>query len=107
MASILDLDLWQPAAAGRDDRFDAHRFGEWLAALMDEGEAVAARVVAAMDRSLAIVGLSRYVRVFDPGVLSMICPRRSMRSPRCLPMRGSPPRDRVRCLDRPLPMRRA
>jgi hypothetical protein len=35
---------------------------------MDEGEAVAARVVAAMDTDVAIAGLSRYVRVFDLGI---------------------------------------
>src|SRR5262249_57334209 len=61
-------DLWQPAAAGGDDEFDAQRFGAWLEALMDEGETVAAGVVAKMDEPLAIAGLSRYVRVFDPGV---------------------------------------
>jgi hypothetical protein len=37
--------------------------------LMDAGEDVAARVVASIDEGLAIAGLSRYVRVFDPGVL--------------------------------------
>jgi len=35
---------------------------------MEEGESVAARVVAAMDTDMAVAGLSRYVRVFDPGV---------------------------------------
>jgi hypothetical protein len=68
MASLLDLDLWQPAAPGRDDRFDAQRFGVWIEMLMGEGEVVAGRVVAAMDPSLAIAGLSRFVRVFDPGI---------------------------------------
>ncbi len=68
VASILDLDLWQPAAAGGDDQFDAGRFGTWLEALAEESEAVAASVVAKMDEQLAIAGLSRYVRVFDPGV---------------------------------------
>jgi hypothetical protein len=68
VASILDLDLWRPSAAGGDDRFDASRFGAWLEALMDESEAVAAGVVARMDEALAVAGLSRYVRVFDPGV---------------------------------------
>src|SRR5262249_27793634 len=67
IASILDLDLWQPAT-GNDDQFDAQRFGAWLEALMDEGEAVAAGVVAKMEEPLAIAGLSRYIRVFDPGV---------------------------------------
>ena len=68
VAAILDLDLWRPAEAGGDDRFDARRFGVWLEALMDEGEAVAAGILAKMDEPLAIAGLSHYVRVFDPGV---------------------------------------
>jgi len=72
IASILDLDLWHAGGPGSDDRFDAHRFGTWLEALMEEGEAVAAGVIAKMDEPLAIAGLSRYVRVFDPGVFEPI-----------------------------------
>lgn len=67
LASVLDLDLWQTSPT-RDDRFDERRFGTWLEALMNEGDAVAVRVIAAMDPDLAVTGLSRYVRVFDPGV---------------------------------------
>ena len=67
LASVLDLDLWQTSPS-RDDQFDSHRFGTWLEALMNEGEAVAMQVVGAMDPDLAATGLSRYVRVFDPGV---------------------------------------
>jgi uncharacterized protein DUF6178 len=67
LASILDLDLWQ-TSPGRDDQFDERRFGAWLEALMNEGETVAVRVVGAMDPDLAATGLSRSVRVFDPGV---------------------------------------
>lgn len=69
LASVLDLDLWKP-----DDRFDDRRFGSWLEMLMDEGEAVAARAIAAMDRDLAIAGLSRYVRVFDAAVFTPVIP---------------------------------
>ena len=68
VTAILDLDLWRPAAAGGTELFDVARFGDWLEALMEEGEAVAARVIAEMDESLAIAAFSRYVRVFDPGV---------------------------------------
>jgi Family of unknown function (DUF6178) len=68
VTAILDLDLWRPAAAGGTEQFDAGRFGAWLEALMEEGEAVAARVIADMDESLAVAALSRYVRVFDPGI---------------------------------------
>src|SRR4051794_21688017 len=57
LASILDLDLWR-ATPGSHDRFDERRFGSWIETLMEEGEKVAIRVVAAMDKSLAVSGLS-------------------------------------------------
>jgi Family of unknown function (DUF6178) len=67
LTSLLDLDLWRHAQPGRDEQFDVDRFGEWLEVLVDTGDSVAARTVAALDRHLVIVGLSRYLRVFDPG----------------------------------------
>ena len=67
LTSLLDLDLWRHAQPGRDEQFDVDRFGEWLEVLVDTGEAAAARTVAALDKDLVIVGLCRYLRVFDPG----------------------------------------
>jgi hypothetical protein len=67
LTSLLDLDLWRHAQPGRDEQFDVDRFGEWLEVLVDTGDSVAARTVAALDEQLVIVGLSRYLRVFDPG----------------------------------------
>jgi uncharacterized protein DUF6178 len=67
LAAVLDLDLWQTSPT-RDDQFDEWRFGTWLETLMNEGEMVAISVLAAMDPDLAVTGLSRYVRVFDPGI---------------------------------------
>jgi hypothetical protein len=72
LTSLLDLDLWRPAVAGHDEQFDADRFGEWLEVLVDTGESVAARTVAAMDQALVITGLARYLRVFDPGTFEPI-----------------------------------
>src|SRR5258705_4706852 len=66
LTSVLDLDLWRHAQPGRDEQFDADRFGEWVEALVDTGEAVAARIVSTLDEHLVIAGLSRYVRIFDP-----------------------------------------
>jgi len=66
LTSLLDLDLWRHAQPGRDEQFDVDRLGEWLEVLMDTGDSVAARTVAALDKHLVIVGLSRYLRVFDP-----------------------------------------
>ena len=68
LTSLLDLDLWRHAGPGRDEQFDVGRFGEWLEVLVDAGHSVAARTVAALDKDLVIVGLSRYVRVFDLGI---------------------------------------
>jgi hypothetical protein len=67
LTSLLDLDLWRHAQPGRDEQFDVDRFGEWLEVLVDSGDSVAARTVAALDKQLVILGLSRYLRVFDPG----------------------------------------
>ena len=68
LTSLLDLDLWRHAQPGRDEQFDVDRFGEWLEVLVDTGDSVAARTVAALDKNLVVAGLSRYVRVFDPGI---------------------------------------
>ena len=67
LTSVLDIDLWRQAWPGRDEELDVGRFGEWLEVLVDSGESIAARTVAALDKELVIAGLSRYVRVFDPG----------------------------------------
>ena len=68
LTSLLDLDLWRHAQPGRDHLFDADRFGEWLEVLVETGHSIAARTIAALDTNLVVVGLSRYVRVFDPGI---------------------------------------
>lgn len=68
--SLLDLDLWRHAQPGRGEQFDVDRFGEWLEVLVNTGDSVAARTVAALDKDVVIAGLSRYVRVFDPGIFA-------------------------------------
>ncbi len=68
LTSLLDLDLWRHAQPGHDEQFDVDRFGEWLEVLVETGDSVAARTVAALDTHLVIVGLCRYLRVFDPGI---------------------------------------
>ncbi len=67
LTSLLDLDLWRHEQPGRDEQFDVERFGEWLEVLVETGESVAARTVAALDPHLVVTGLSRYLRPFDPG----------------------------------------
>src|SRR5205085_9680430 len=74
LATLWDLDLWRPAQPGRDDQFDVDRFGEWLEVLVDTGESIAARTVAALDKEVVTLGLSRYLRVFDPGIFEPVAP---------------------------------
>lgn len=72
LTSLLDLDLWRHTQPGHDQQFDVDRFGEWLEVLVDTGDSVAARTIAALDQQLVIAGLSRYLRVFDPGTFEPI-----------------------------------
>jgi len=69
LTAVLDLDLWRAPLAGADEELDADRFGDWVEALVARDAAAAARVIARCDRSLAVTGLSRFIRVLDPGVL--------------------------------------
>lgn len=72
LKTIFDLDLWRPAKPGDDGEFNADRFGEWLDALAETGESIAARTVANLDPHVVINGLSRFVRVLDPGIFEPI-----------------------------------
>jgi hypothetical protein len=72
--SLVDLDLWCPAEAGGDDRFDGGRFVEWIELLADADVDIAARTLAAMDVAVAVTGLSEWVRVFDPVVFQPSAP---------------------------------
>ena len=68
LTSLLDLDLWRGSQAGGDEQFDVERFGEWIEVLVETGDAVAAQTIASLDSQLVVAGLTRYVRVFDPGI---------------------------------------
>jgi hypothetical protein len=70
LTAVFDIDLWRAPQSGRDEQFDVDRFGEWVEALVDADELLAARTIAALDEDLVITGLSRYLRVFDPGSFS-------------------------------------
>jgi hypothetical protein len=71
LTAVFDIDLWRPSPSGRDERFDADRFGEWVEALVESDERLAARTIAALGEDLVITGLSRYVRVFDPAAIAI------------------------------------
>src|SRR5262245_58294978 len=65
LARIFDLDLWRAAQAGRDEQFDADRFGVWLEVLVESGAGAAAQKLAGMDADLVIAGLAQHTLVYD------------------------------------------
>jgi Family of unknown function (DUF6178) len=74
LARVFDLDLWRSGQPGRDEQFDADRFGVWLEVLMESGAAVAAQTLADMDVELVIAAIAQHVRVFDPAAVSPSAP---------------------------------
>lgn len=67
---VFDLDLWRAARPGRDEQFDAGRFGVWLEVLAEAGADVAARKLAEMDPGIVTAGFAQYLRVFDRAAVS-------------------------------------
>ena len=63
LKSVLDEDLWHSEVPGRDETFDAERFGLWLEIMMENGSAFAARKVMELDEYLVTLGLCRLVLV--------------------------------------------
>ena len=70
LARVFDLDLWHAARAGRDEHFDASRFGVWLEVLLAAGPEVAAGKLAGMDVDLVAAGFAQHVRVFDEAAVA-------------------------------------
>jgi hypothetical protein len=70
LARVFDLDLWRAAQPGKDEQFDADRFGVWLEVLMESGATAAAQKLAGMDAAVVIAALSQHVRVFDNASVS-------------------------------------
>jgi hypothetical protein len=65
LAGLADLDLWRAGVPGRDEEFDAARFGVWIEVLAESGASIAAQKVASLDVELVVAGLSHHLRVFD------------------------------------------
>jgi hypothetical protein len=65
LARVLDADVWRSVRPGRDEAFDADRFGLWLAVLMESGPDVAAEKLAGLDIKLVTAGLARHIAAFE------------------------------------------
>lgn len=70
LAAVFDIDLWRSDRPGRDEQFDAGRFGVWLEVLLESGAAAAARMLADSDAALITAALAQHVRVFDTAARS-------------------------------------
>lgn len=72
LTTVLDVDLWRPDTRAGDHVFDVDRFGTWIEVLANADIEAAAKTIASLDVPLVVAGLSRYIRVFDPGVFEPI-----------------------------------
>jgi hypothetical protein len=70
LTRVFDLDLWKSAQAGRDEEFDAGRFGAWLQVLLEAGADVAAGKLAALPLDAVTAGMAQHVRVFDAATVT-------------------------------------
>ncbi|MGD9210804.1 MAG: DUF6178 family protein [Desulfobacteraceae bacterium] len=70
LKSVFDEDLWHSEAPGKNEIFNAERFGLWLEILLESGPAFAAEKLTEMDEDLIILGLCRLVRVVNFNNLS-------------------------------------
>jgi hypothetical protein len=67
---VFDLDLWRASRRGRDEQFDADRFGLWLEVLVEAGVAVATQKLSEMDPAIVTAGFAQHLRVFDRAAVS-------------------------------------
>jgi hypothetical protein len=65
LQEVLDLDLWTSMRVGDDETFDAGRFALWLALLVEQSPALAAKKLKALDFDLVALGLSGQLFVID------------------------------------------
>src|SRR5688572_3941426 len=70
LTRLFDLDLWRAVGPGRDEQFDADRFGTWLEVMVDAGVSSAATTLAAMDVDLLAAGFVEHLRVFDDAAVA-------------------------------------
>ncbi|WP_375770869.1 DUF6178 family protein [Archangium gephyra] len=71
LARIFDEDLWHSTRPGRQERFDAERFGLWLEVMLEMGADRAAARLAEMDEDFVTFALSGQLLVLDMDALTM------------------------------------
>jgi hypothetical protein len=69
LTGVFDLDLWHRDQPGRDEHFDADRFGVWLEVLAESGADIAARTLAGVDLGIVTTAFAQHIAVFDPATV--------------------------------------
>ena len=70
LLEVFDEDLWRRDRPGDADGFDAARFAIWLEVLMEAGDAVVARQLAALPEELVTLALHAHLLVLDVDALA-------------------------------------
>lgn len=70
LVAVFDEDLWRADRPGEDEAFDAARFATWLEVLLEAGDAVVARQLAALPEDLVTMALHQHVLVLDMDALA-------------------------------------
>lgn len=65
LKDVFDEDLWYSETPGREDVFDADRFGLWLEIMIETGAAFAAQKIMDLDEDLVTLALNRLILVVD------------------------------------------
>jgi hypothetical protein len=71
LADVFDDDLWRNERPGEEERFDAGRFLVWLEVMLEAGDAVVARKLAALPEDLVTLAFHRHVLVLNLDALSL------------------------------------
>jgi hypothetical protein len=70
LSRVFDLDLWRPATPGRDEQFDAERFGIWIEVLVEAGADLAAEKLSQMPIEQLVPGFAHHARVLDVAAIA-------------------------------------
>jgi hypothetical protein len=65
LRAIFDEDLWRSERPGKDETFDADRFGRWLEIMLEAGEAFAAERLVELPEDLVTLALGKHVLVVN------------------------------------------
>jgi hypothetical protein len=70
LKKVFDTDLWHSERPGKDETFDAERFGLWLQVMMEAGVEFTAQKLTELDEDFVTLALCKQVLVVDLSALA-------------------------------------